>query len=406
MLEKSFGILFYLKKPKKYVKGTMPIYLRITVDGIAKELSIKRECDPLQWNASAQRVKGTREEARSLNSFIQTLEFAVHEARRKLIEGNAPITARALKDVLIGDNERPVYFLDEFNAHNEQMAALVGTEYALGTLNRFRITFEHTKSYIKWKYNCEDVDLKKLNYEFVMDFAFWLKTVRKCAQNTTLKYLSNLRKIVAKCIRLGKLQHDPFANFKMSKRDVERIALTTDEIQRIAEKNFSIARLSQVRDIFLFSCFSGLAYIDIKNLTRSQIAPGIDGELWIFTSRQKTETASHIPLLPQNRQILERYKDHPYCSMENRALPVLSNQKMNSYLKEIADVCSINKNLTFHLARHTFATTVTLSNGVPIETVSRMLGHTNLKTTQIYAKVLDHKISQDMALLKDKLDIK
>lgn len=406
MLEKSFGLLFYLKRPKKYTKGPVPIYLRITVDSIPKELSIKRECDPILWNSETQRAKGTKEAAKSLNAFLQTMEVQVHEARRRLIEAGKPITAQALKDLLTGREERKVGILEVFAHHNEQLAALVGKEFAEGTLERYKTSLEHTRAFIKWKYNSSDLDIKKLDYEFIADYEFWLKSVRSCAHNTTMKYLSNFRKIVNKCIRSGSLTHDPFAGFKMTKREVERTALTEEELQRIAQKPMSTPRLAQVRDIFLFCCYSGLAYVDIKKLKRSEIAVGVDGGQWIFTSRQKTDIPSRIPLLPVTLDIMERYKEHPQCCIEDRVLPVLSNQKMNAYLKEIADICGITKNLTFHLARHTFATTVTLSNGVPIETVSKMLGHRNLKTTQIYAKVLDRKVSQDMNALKSKLAMK
>ena len=160
-----------------------------------------------------------------------------------------------------------------------------------------------------------------------------------------------------------------------------------------------------VRDIFVFSCFTGLAYVDVKNLTTNNINYGIDGEKWIFTHRQKTESASKIPLLPIPEMIVEKYKDHPQCSNQNKVLPILTNQRMNSYLKEIAAACNINKELTFHIARHTFATTVTLTNGVPIESVSKMLGHKNLKTTQHYAKILDRKVSEDMLVLRDKFKV-
>jgi len=192
----------------------------------------------------------------------------------------------------------------------------------------------------------------------------------------------------------------------MTKREVERVALTETELQAILDKKFRTERLEQVRDIFVFCCFTGLAYADIQKLKRSEIGIGIDGEQWIFTSRQKTETVSHIPLLPTAQLLIEKYKDHPACEQLGKLLPVLSNQKMNTYLKEMADVCGINKNISFHLARHTFATTVTLSNGVPIETVSKMLGHRNLKTTQLYAKILDRKVSDDMKTLREKFKVK
>lgn len=200
----------------------------------------------------------------------------------------------------------------------------------------------------------------------------------------------------------GWLQKDPFLGFKMPKREVERTALTEKELQEMTSKTFLAERLTLVRDIFLFSCYSGLAYADVKKLRRTDIIIGVDGEKWINSKRQKTDVTARIPLLQPALVILEQYQNHPACTIEGRILPVLSNQKMNAYLKEIADLCGIAKTLTYHIARHTFATTVTLSNGVPIETVSKMLGHRNLKTTQHYAKILDIKISMDMKLLSNK----
>ena len=184
---------------------------------------------------------------------------------------------------------------------------------------------------------------------------------------------------------------------------MDRSFLTEAELQDMAAKQFPTERLNYVRDIFLFSCFTGLAYADVKKLKRSEIRIGVDGEKWIFTKRQKTDTPSRIPLLPMAQEITNRYQDYPPCVNADKLLPVLSNQKMNAYLKEIAGTCGINKNLTFHIARHTFATTVTLSNGVPLETVSKMLGHKSLKQTQHYAKILDKKISEDMMVLRNKL---
>ena len=200
----------------------------------------------------------------------------------------------------------------------------------------------------------------------------------------------------------GWLTRDPFAGFKRTKQEVEREALTDLELEKIGSKVFPTDRLNIVRNISLFSCYTGLAYADVKKLWRSEISRGIDGNSWIFTHRQETDTESRIPLLPPARSIMEKYQDLPLCCDSGHVLPVLSNQKMNSYLKEIADVCGIARNLTFHIARHTFATTATLSNGVPIESLSKMLGHRNLKTTQHYAKVLDRKISDDTRQLREK----
>mgnify|MGYP002128670122 CR=1 FL=1 len=195
-------------------------------------------------------------------------------------------------------------------------------------------------------------------------------------------------------------------NNKAKIKEVIRDFLSESEIENMMNKKFVSERLELVRDIFIFSCFTGLAYVDVKQLSRNHLSFGIDGDKWIFKNRQKTDTSSKIPLLPIALEIINKYENHPACANENRLLPILSNQKMNAYLKEIADVCGINKELTFHIARHTFATTITLSNGVPIETVSKMLGHTNLKTTQHYAKILDKKVSEDMKSLRTKLSQK
>ncbi len=395
--------MFILKRPQNYKSGRRYIYMRLTVDGAVKELSVKRQWEPTRWNSQIGRANGNKEDARSLNNYLDLLTSKVYDAKRILIESDKAVTAEALKNLLTGKEVDKKMILEIFGYHNDQMKELVGREFAPGTLQRYKTSLDHTRSFIHWKYGKEDMDIRQLNYEFISEYAFWLKSVRHCGHNTTVKYLSNFKKIVLRCVRNGWLQGDPFTGFKLTKKEVVRTALTEQELQTIAGKSFAMERINYVKDIFLFSCYTGLAYIDVKQLRRDEIAAGIDGEKWIFTKRQKTETPTRIPLLPMALEIMNRYKDHPQCCNKGYVLPVLSNQKMNSYLKEIADACSINKNLTFHIARHTFATTVTLSNGVPIETVSKMLGHKSLKQTQHYAKILDIKISEDMKALRNKL---
>lgn len=403
MLEKSFGLLFYLKKPKSYLNGVKPIYLRITVDTIPKEISTGRQCDPERWNSKAGRVSGTREDAKSINAYLDTLQNKVYEVRRQLIDKGEAITADSLRDAIKGTERRLKTILTIFQEHNEQMKNLVGKDFASGTLERYRTSLAHTREYIQWKYGVNDLDIRKLDYDFVCQYEFWLKTYRNCSHNTAIKYIANFRKIIKRCLRSGWLEKDPFIGFKMTKKEVVPEYLTEHELATIAAKRFVSDRIRQVRDIFLFCCYTGLAFADVKKLKSSEIGVGIDGGKWIFTTRQKTKTLSKIPLLQAPLMIIEAYKDHPGCINSGIALPVLSNQKYNAYLKEIADICQINKKLTTHTARHTFATTVTLSNGVPIESVSKMLGHKNLKTTQHYAKVVDHKISEDMKALKAKM---
>lgn len=405
MLEKSFSLLFYLKKQKNYLKGAMPIYMRITVNGIRKEISTGRQCDIDHWNENAGRVHGTKEDTKLLNAYLDTLQTKVYEARRQLIEKNETITTEGLKNILKGTSEKAKMIMAIFHDHNDQMKCLVGKDFSPATLERYKTSLEHTKSFMEWKYGVSDMDIKKMDFEFVSQYEFWLKTFRNCNHNTTIKYIANFRKIVNRCIRNGWIEKDPFAGFKMTKKEVIPEFLTEYEIQKMAAKKFTSERLHQIRDIFLFCCYTGLAFADVKKLKSSEIGIGIDGSKWIFTNRQKTDTLSRIPLLPIALEILHQYKDHPACVNSEKVLPVLSNQKYNEYLKEIANLCGINKNLTTHTARHTFATTVTLSNGVPMESVSKMLGHKNLKTTQHYAKVLDTKISDDMNALKQKMQL-
>ncbi|MDI3318398.1 site-specific integrase [Pinibacter soli] len=393
-MNRSFGLLFFPRKSRKKNEVEADIYLRITVDGRSVEISTKRQCDLQKWNYDTGRLNGKTEDAKLFNQYLDTLQQRVFEAKRQLIELNRSVTAENIKSLILGiDVLRNRHTIVEvFQHHNEQMESLVGQEYAKGTLQLFQRTLSHTKAFLQARYHITDMDISELNYEFICEYEFWLKSVRKCDHNSALKYLSNFRKIVNRCIRNGWLQKDPFIGFNMSRREVERVALTETQLKTLGEKKFSIERLSLVRDIFLFSCFSGLAYADVKKLDRSEIITGVDGEQWIDSKRQKTKVTARIPLLPPAVEILKRYIDHPQCIRTNALLPVFSNQKMNAYLKEIADLCGISKNLTFHIARHTFATTVTLSNGVPIETVAKMLGHRNLKTTQHYARILDKKI--------------
>jgi len=255
---------------------------------------------------------------------------------------------------------------------------------------------------MKHTYNVSDYRLNKINHKFITDFEFYLKSERECAHNSTIKYIKNFKKIVRIAIANDWIVKDPFLNYKVQLKEVKREFLSEEEMQTMLEKDLHTHRLELVRDIFIFCCYTGLAYSDVKKLSKDSIVIGIDGEKWIKTNRTKTGTRISIPLLPPALKILKKYENSPLSVSKGVLLPVLSNQKSNAYLKEIADLCGIKKNLMTHLARHTFATTVTLSNGVGIESVSKMLGHTSIKTTQHYAKILDSKVSDDMAILKQK----
>lgn len=399
----TMSVLFFARKSKSNRRGETPIYMRITINGERYDLGTKRFVKMENWLPEAGRVKGSSEAAKSINSFLDSLRAKAFEHQKQILLVGRQLTMEEFKTRWQGISvDRPRMLMEIFEQHNEQMKALVNHEFSPLTLERYTTSKKHTQEFMKWKYKKDDIDIKKIKYEFITDYEFWLKSVRKCDHNTSMKYLSNFKKIVNICLKNGWLDRDPFYGFKMAKREIERPFLVEDELNRITNKIFLIPRLAQVRDIFVFCCYTGLAYADVEKLTREEITTGIDGEKWIWTSRQKTDSATRVPLLPPALEILDRYKDDLQCADKGRLLPVLTNQKMNSYLKEIADACGITKKMTFHTARHTFATTVTLTNGVPIETVSKMLGHRNLKTTQHYAKILDKKVSEDMSTLRAK----
>ena len=397
---------FYAKSTKANGNGLLPIYVRLTIEGKRFEYSTKKFIEPSKWSTELSKMKGNSEEARSINNLLDFTRNRINEIQFELLKDGISLNIDEFKNRLLGIKERERLLIPIFTEHNRKIKELVGSEYAPGTLERYETSLKHTKDFLQWKYRVSDIDIEKIDHAFITEYEFYLRSERKCANNTAVKYIKNFHKIINICLANGWLTKAPFANYKAKVKEVIREFLTEQEIQSLMEKEFVSERLELVRDIFVFSCFSGLAYIDVKQLSKDNIVLGIGGDKWINKNRQKTDTNSKIPLLPTAQYILDKYANHPVCVNEDKLLPIFSNQKMNAYLKEIATVCGINKELTFHIARHTFATTVTLSNGVPIETVSKMLGHTNLKTTQHYAKILDKKISEDMQVLKAKFNTK
>jgi len=405
-METRMSVLFYGKKTGMKEGKLLPVYMRITINGKRFEVSSNRSIEPYRWSVATGRMKGNSEDARIFNHHLDYMKQKVYEYQALMIREGKPFTIENLKEKWFCHKKKEQMqthtLLSIFKSHNNQLEALIGQDCSKATFTKYRTTFDHTQTFMKWKYQKTDMEIASINYSFITDFEFWLKSEKKCNHNSTIKYLSNLRKIINLCIKNGWLTKDPFFGFKMSKKEVIRDYLTENELQRIITREFTNQRIRQVRDIFIFSCFTGLAYADAKKLKRSEIVIGIDGERWIYTQRKKTDSPTRVPLLPNVLSIIQCYSDHPKCINEDRLLPVPSNCKLNAYLKEIADICGINKCLTFHIARHTFATTVTLSNGVPIKTVSKMLGHKSIKITQIYAKIIDRKVSDDMQVLQAK----
>lgn len=405
MLENSFGLSFFLKTPRN-AGNLRNIYLRITVDGIPKETSIKRKWEASRWDQKTERAVGTKEDAKALNFFMDSLLMKVNECKTELMYSGKPITSEKIMDYILGRLTPRVKVLEEFESHNREMAALIGRGYAEGTLDRFSITINHLREFIRIKFNRVDMEFADLDLAFIKDFEFYLRTVRNCSNNTTLKYIANFKKIVLRAIDKEIILKDPFKNFKGRKTKVIKKPLSSQELHELENHYFTTDRLNVVRDVFVFQCYTGLAYIDAYQLKKTEIKKGIDGKLWIISARQKTGSETNVPLLPQALKIIDRYKDHPLCLERGTVLPVSSNQKMNEYLKEIASLCGFPFTLNTHMARRTFGSTVTLNNNVPIHVVKEMLGHASVKQTEAYAITEQASIGREMALLDKRLNKK
>ncbi len=381
----------------------MPVMGRITVNGMAVQFSAKVEIKENYWSVKAGKAIGRSVEVQEVNSILDSIKTTMTKIYRDLQEKENNVTPEQIKNRFFGIEPKQKMLLELFSHHNENKKKLVGTSITKPTYLRYELTRSRLARFIKERYNLSDIALREVNYLFVTDFEVFLTTTTTCNANSVAKTMQRFRSIILMAKNNGWILIDPFANYKIRIHKVDRGYLAQEELEAIMQKEFPIKRLEQVRDIFIFSCFTGLAYIDVKNLCEKHIRTSFDGNLWIMKKRHKTDIQSNIPILDIPRKLLEKYKN---ASSNGVIFPVPSNQKINAYLKEIGDVCGIDKNLTFHVARHTFATTTTLSKGVPIETVSKMLGHTNIRTTQIYARITDNKISHDMAVLAKKLESK
>lgn len=400
----SFGVHFTVRADK--VKdGKAPIYARITVNGQRISMALKKTVELSSWDAARGYAKGVRGEIKSLNNYLEEVRLALGNCYQNLLLKGKMVSAEMVKDGFLGTSEEVHSLSELFEYHNHSAASTL----KWSTLKHYYVTQRYLVKFLEAQHKAPDIYLHELNYKFIQDFENYLRNhkpkdhQKPLNNNGVMKHIIRLKKMVHMAIRLEWMTKDPFTNYKLKILKVNRDHLSDRELAVMEGKEFFIERIDMVRDLFVFCCYTGLTYVDVIALTPDHIVEASDGELWVRTCRQKTDIPVNTPMLPQAIRILKKYKGNIRSLANNTIFPVISNQKVNSYLKEIADLCGIKKNITFHLARHTFATTVTLSNGVPIETVSKMLGHTKIATTQIYAKVLEKKISEDMAALKRRL---
>lgn len=398
MKRDSFRVLFFLKKTKLLKNGEASVCMRITVNGTRVENNIRKSIDPALWSQAKEMARGKSRRACDLNTYIEEARIKLYQIFCELEQQNRPVTAHLLQELFFGQ-EKPEEIrtlLGTMQEHNDQCRALVGTDYALITVRRYESCRRYLAELIRQRYGKEDLPLAEVNGELVRAFAFYLKTEKGCQQNTVIRYMKCLKKITNLARANDWMAKDPFLGIRFHEKEVVREFLTMDELQTIYRKEFPLERLTLVRDVFIFAAFTGLAFIDVQQLAPEHIVRDNNGNLWIRKPRQKTKNMCNIPLLDIPQEILRKYANHPTCRKKGVLLPVPCNQKMNSYLKEIADICMIRKNLTTHCARHSYATSVCLANGVSLENVAKMLGHANIKMTQHYARVLDSSILRDM----------
>lgn len=401
----TFSILFWIYS-KRVKNNQTSIYARVTVNGKRVNISLKHKVNVTTWDAQRQRAKGNSEASRILNIYLNQFQAQLFQCFQNLKLRGKLITAELIKAEYLDEGNDSKSLQNLFEYHTKKTEKIL----ASGTLRNFDVTRSYINRYLNNVLKTSDVFLKELNYKFICDFAnflhlYWPKGHPKAmSNNTVMKHIQRFRKIVTLGYHIEWLERDPFVRWKPIYEKRERPYLSDNELSNIETYDFLIARLERVRDLFIFSCYTGIAYVDIMSLSNDNIIKGIDGNDWIFTNRQKTKSPVKVPLLAMAQILIDKYQNHPMTQITETLFPVITNEKVNLYLKEIADACGIKKNLTFHMARHTFATTVTLSNGVPIETVSKLLGHSKIASTQIYARVVERKVSEDMELLKKKLE--
>lgn len=403
----TFSIIFFTRKPRGF-SNELSIYARITINGKRSEISLKRNVPVNDWDVNKARCRGNTSKIKFLNAYLDEVHSKLLDCHKQLFAEGKVISANSIKARFLGEDENHKTLRDIINYHNSNMIDVL----KFGTMKNYYTTEKYLDKFLAEGLKVSDIHLKQLNHRFICDFEFFLRNSRNSKNELTLtnngvmKHLERLKKMINLAYKLEWINKNPFQMFQLKFKKFDRQYLSERELELIENTFFTKEGLERVKDCFLFSCYTGLSYVDVKMLKTNHITRGIDNNYWIFTKREKTNETVKIPILPKALEILNKYKAFSQHTNGEKVLPLYSNQKINIYLKQIAKDCTIHKNLSFHVARHTFATTVMLSNGVPLETVSKLLGHTKLSTTQIYARVVETKISEDINNLLDRFKTK
>lgn len=406
MKRQTFNVLFFIRKTRTVKSGETPIMLRITIQGQLAEIQLKRTIKPELWSQAKERCTGKDAKSVEVNRYLESVKLRLYDIHRTLEDENKLINPIEIKRRFLGLDEKHKMFFEVFQEHNDKCRELIGKDYAKVTISRFDTCLKYFKEMLLKQYHLKDIPMKEINNAIIQDYIYFLKSKKNLQENTVIRYMKVVKKITNMALANDWIDKNPFINIHFREQEVHKEFLTKEELEVLLNKTFSIPRLEHVRDIFLFQCFTGLAFIDVSELKPEHLVTDNQGNVWIRKTRQKTKVMCNIPLLDIPLAILDKYKGYPLCEKKGTLLPVPCNQKVNSYLKEIADLCGIKKNLTTHTGRHTFSTVVTLANNVSLENVSKMLGHTNTKMTQRYAKVLDQSILRDMQNVRENFSTK
>lgn len=407
----KFKVLFFLRK-KTTSNTRVSLYIRVSVDGSSAEIATTHKIELKDWDSKKQRVKPNNQNGQLINLFLDNCQSKLGKLFLQETSLNKKVTPKELKNLFLGISTEPEKpkaktLMDTFDYHNTKMLELVQIGKVVSkTHQRYEITRNKVKDFMQLNYKVNDMDLIAIRLRFVTEFEHFLLTVHKIQNNTAHKYIKNLKKILSTAVALDWISVNPFAQFRCSYHQPDIRPLDLDEINILINKKIGIQRLEEVRDSFIFSCFTAFAYTEALHLTPDCIVKDLLGDSWLTIIRQKTNKRVNVPILPPAQKIIDKYRNHPECQKKNTLLPIKSNQNYNAYLKELADICGIKKKLTTHLARHTFGSTIAVAHGVPLETLMDIMGHASIRTTQQYVKISGRKVSEDMKILSEKLNPK
>lgn len=402
-INEELSILFWLKRDKGSKDGRAPIYVRITVNGNRDNFASGKKIHPDHWDEESATADKACPDHQFINSYITKTKAELERCYNQVAAMHKKISPDMVKEAYKPKRTVRHTLMHAFVLHNEEFAAKVKRKKGSAwTLARYERLKDYTRAFLKVKYKFSDIDLDDISLAIAHNFYHHL-LAQNISENTAMKYVKTLKQVVDRAITEGWTKFNALKGFKCTYEQPDREVLEMHEIMAIYNKHIAVERLVEIRDVYIFCCFTGYAYETCYHLEPENVFTGLDGKLWVTKDRQKTGSEECVPLMPIPLEIIQKYKDHS-CRMANgRLLPVNSNYRYNVYLKELADICGIKKHLTTHTARHTFATTVTLENDVPLETVGKMLGHKDIRSTQIYAKITKRKISNNMKELEGKL---